>query len=332
MGGARKGKPGRGVARGKVGGGIGKGRARLVTGLLSAVGFSSPPAWVRPHRVLSNGERFRCDLARALLLDRELVVFDEFTSVVDRQVARVASACVGKAVRQGRSRCKRFVAVTCHYDVLEWLEPDWVLDMGMSSVQCPGSSVEEKKSDGEDAKSRRAGTDSGVGDAVGGRVEGCHVLVARGWVRRRPEIRLELCRAPRGIWGAFGRHHYLSHGLHPQARCYAVLWEGRPVAFCATLQNFGFRGQRRVHRLVVLPDYQGLSIGTRMLSAVAGHELAQGCKRFSIRTSHPGLIRALGQARSRAEWRAVDVQKVGRPHGHTRGSVGRCTVGFVYRG
>lgn len=57
-----------------------------------------------------------------------LVVFDEFTSVVDRTVAKVCSAAIAKGIRQGHIPC-RFVAVTCHYDVAEWLEPDWVLDM-----------------------------------------------------------------------------------------------------------------------------------------------------------------------------------------------------------
>jgi GNAT superfamily N-acetyltransferase len=28
-----------------------------------------------------------------------------------------------------RGAPRRFVAVTCHYDVVEWLEPDWVVDM-----------------------------------------------------------------------------------------------------------------------------------------------------------------------------------------------------------
>jgi hypothetical protein len=102
---------------------------RTITGMLNAVGFSSPPAWVRPWQVLSNGERFRCDLARALLTRSELVVFDEFTSVVDRQVAKFGSAAVAKTLRRGRARCKRFIAVTCHYDILEWLQPDWYLDM-----------------------------------------------------------------------------------------------------------------------------------------------------------------------------------------------------------
>jgi predicted ABC-type transport system involved in lysophospholipase L1 biosynthesis ATPase subunit/GNAT superfamily N-acetyltransferase len=99
-----------------------------ITLALSAVGFSSPPSWLKPYQVLSNGERFRCELARALLGSGSLVVFDEFTSVVDRTVAKIGSAAVAKAIRRGAIG-RRFVAVTCHYDVAEWLEPDWLLDM-----------------------------------------------------------------------------------------------------------------------------------------------------------------------------------------------------------
>lgn len=97
-----------------------------VTDACSAVGFNTIPAWLRPFGVLSNGERFRVDLARRLLELPDPIVVDEFTSVVDRQVAQVGSHAVQKfARRSGR----KFVAVTCHYDVIEWLQPDWVLDM-----------------------------------------------------------------------------------------------------------------------------------------------------------------------------------------------------------
>lgn len=99
---------------------------RDVTEALSSVGFSSPPSWVKPYAVLSNGEKFRANMARALLDPRPLVVVDEFTSVVDRTVARVGSHALAKAVR--RKPGKGFVAVTCHYDVLDWLQPDWVLE------------------------------------------------------------------------------------------------------------------------------------------------------------------------------------------------------------
>ena len=98
-----------------------------ITNALSSVGFSSPPQWLKPYQALSNGQKFRCDLAKALCESSDLVVFDEFTSVVDRTVAKVASAAVSKAIR--RQDKKRFVAVSCHSDVEEWLDPDWVLDM-----------------------------------------------------------------------------------------------------------------------------------------------------------------------------------------------------------
>lgn len=98
-----------------------------ITGALSSVGFSTPPAWLRPFGCLSTGEQFRATVARALIDPAPLVVIDEFTSVVDRTVAQIGSAAVSKAVR--RTPNKRLVAVTCHYDVEEWLTPDWVVEM-----------------------------------------------------------------------------------------------------------------------------------------------------------------------------------------------------------
>ena len=104
--------------------------ARDVTNSLSHVGFSSPPAWLLPYGALSNGQKFRCELARSLLDARDVVVFDEFTSVVDRNVAKVGSHAVQKAIRKTQ---KQFVAVTCHYDVEGWLNPDWVFDVSAMS-------------------------------------------------------------------------------------------------------------------------------------------------------------------------------------------------------
>lgn len=99
-----------------------------IVGLLSAVGFSSPPAWLRPFAVLSTGQRFRVTLALLLAaVERETasgrIVFDEYTSVVDRTVAQIGSAALAKIVRQ---RGQQFVAITCHEDVEDWLQPDWV--------------------------------------------------------------------------------------------------------------------------------------------------------------------------------------------------------------
>jgi len=94
-----------------------------LTALLSSVGFSSPPSWVRPFHVLSNGEQFRVSMARLLAELPQLAVVDEFTSVVDRTVAQIGSHAVQKTVRRLN---QKLVAVSCHDDVEQWLNPDWV--------------------------------------------------------------------------------------------------------------------------------------------------------------------------------------------------------------
>jgi GNAT superfamily N-acetyltransferase len=87
---------------------------------------------MRPHAVLSNGERFRVDLARHLVEDVDPIVVDEFTSVVDRQVAKIAAHAVQKFVRAEK---RRFVAASCHYDVIDWLQPDWILEPATMDFQ-----------------------------------------------------------------------------------------------------------------------------------------------------------------------------------------------------
>jgi ABC-type ATPase with predicted acetyltransferase domain len=94
-----------------------------ITRMLCSVGFASPPDWLKSYDCLSQGEKMRVDIARALCLQKPLVVFDEFTSVVDREIAKVSAYAISKAVRRSN---KKFIAVTCHYDVVDWLDPDWV--------------------------------------------------------------------------------------------------------------------------------------------------------------------------------------------------------------
>lgn len=89
-----------------------------------SVGFGSIPSWLKPYNVLSNGEKMRVDLARALL-EKDFIVFDEFTSVVDRQVAQTACIAINKAIKGTN---KKFIAVSCHKDIIEWLQPDWIFD------------------------------------------------------------------------------------------------------------------------------------------------------------------------------------------------------------
>lgn len=90
---------------------------------LSSVGFNSIPSWYKPYNVLSNGEKFRADLAIKL---KTGAVIDEYTSVVDRTVAKAASVALSRYIKS--NEINNIVISTCHYDIIDWLEPDWVIN------------------------------------------------------------------------------------------------------------------------------------------------------------------------------------------------------------
>ena len=104
-----------------------------ITSALSSVGFSSPPHWLKRYSHLSNGQKFRCELARLLLENAETVIFDEFTSVVDRDAAKISSLAVAKALRKRKT--PKLVALSCHYDIIDWLDPDWVYNVATNEFQ-----------------------------------------------------------------------------------------------------------------------------------------------------------------------------------------------------
>jgi GNAT superfamily N-acetyltransferase len=231
-----------------------------------------------------------------------LVVFDEFTSVVDRNVAKVCSAAIAKGIHGGHIPC-RFIAVTCHYDVAEWLEPDWILDMATCEL-----------------RRSAPGQGSAAADSAGGPF-------------RRPPIKLEIHRCRSRAWQLFKRHHYLSGSLAPGARCYLATWNGVPVNFCATLPMIATKNHRRFTRIVTLPDYQGIGIGMRVVAAVAALHRAEGL-RINVTSSHPALIR---HCRHSPLWKTVNVRKTGgkRSHGRFAGyrnAAGRAVVSFEYVG
>ncbi len=92
--------------------------------VLTSMGLSSVPTWLRPFHTLSNGEKYRATLAYlvASAKDGEVILVDEYTSVVDRDVAKAMSFALQKYIRREN---KRIIVASCHYDILEWLMPDW---------------------------------------------------------------------------------------------------------------------------------------------------------------------------------------------------------------
>ena len=218
-----------------------------VTALLSSVGFSSPPSWVRPFGVLSNGEQFRVTLARSLAQYPDLCVFDEFTSVVDRTVGRIGSAAVAKTVRR---RKQKFIAVTCHDDVAEWLDPDW--------IYLPATG----QFDWRPLRRR---------PAIALDIRRVHHSAWK-YFSRHHYLTAELHHAAK-CFVAFiedkpvGFHSYLPF-----------------VGRLATDQK-AMRG----HRSVVLPDYQGVGIGNAMITTLAGMWKALD-RRVFRNTGHPAEI------------------------------------------
>lgn len=106
-----------------------KGDFDEITGALAGVGLGTVPTWLRPYPVLSNGEKFRANLARILCDSPARVVIDEFTSVVDRQIAKFGALAFAKSwkrlAKAGGNQC---VLLSCHYDIIDWVEPDWIFD------------------------------------------------------------------------------------------------------------------------------------------------------------------------------------------------------------
>ena len=90
---------------------------------LYAVGMNSVPKWKLPFHTLSNGEQHRVYVARNLVTGAGI---DEFTSVVDRTVAKSLSVAVGRYIR--KNDIKNIIFAACHFDIVPFLKPDWIID------------------------------------------------------------------------------------------------------------------------------------------------------------------------------------------------------------
>jgi len=97
--------------------------------LLQSVGLSSVPTWLRKPRELSNGEKARLDICKALyeaMRTHSIAIIDEFTSTVNRSVAKSMSFALQRYVRQ---MGLRVILSSCHYDIIDWLQPDYVFNL-----------------------------------------------------------------------------------------------------------------------------------------------------------------------------------------------------------
>lgn len=223
-----------------------------VTGALSAVGLGDVPAWLRPFNVLSNGEKFRAGLARLVCERPGHVVIDEFTSVIDRQIAKVGAAAFAKTWRKGSGQV---VLLSCHFDIIEWLQPDWVYNT-------------------DEAR-----------------------FYERDCLRQRPELTLQIYKVSGSVFKHFKPHYYLDLPLPVAAEYFVGVIGDEPVCHVAVTPLFTAKAYRAT-RLVVMPEWQGIGVGTKFLAAVCDYHL-QGKGRCGhkystfFHTSHPQLCGAL---------------------------------------
>ena len=177
-------------------------------------------------------------------------VIDEFTSTVDRNVALSCSKSVGKYIR--KKNLQRCVFVSCHKDFIDTLCPDYVIDL---DDEC--------------------------------------IYDTRGLVQRRFELQIYEKTDKREIWNIFKHHHYLSADLNIACRMFVAYLNEQIVGMCAVLPQPGVAGLKypawRIHRLVVLPDYQGLGIARKLLEYVCDMYLYHE-RHIYLRTSHVKLI------------------------------------------
>jgi ABC-type lipoprotein export system ATPase subunit len=259
--------------------------AKQITEALSKVGFSSPPDWLKPFTVLSNGQKMRAELARVVMESDKPFIYDEFTSVVDRQVACIGSSAIQKYIRKEN---KQFIAVSCHYDIEEWLAPDWVYD--------------------------------------------CNKMGFAWRSLRRPEITCNIRKAEQSEWKLFKDFHYLSSTHNISAHKYICEIAGEPVAWCSVLHfpHPKAKNLKRIHRLVVRPDYQGIGVGINFLNLISKMYIDQGF-RVSITTGALSLINGLSKSKN---WAMSSKPSRQKNHTGSTGDIGssnRLTATFEHK-
>jgi len=104
--------------------------------VLTACGLGEPRLWTRREAELSDGERFRVALARAVGRalhgdGRTTILCDEFTATVHRRLAR----CIAYNLRKLVSRMRlSLICATSHEDVAADLQPDTHIRLGGPSA------------------------------------------------------------------------------------------------------------------------------------------------------------------------------------------------------
>jgi len=236
--------------------------------LLLACGLRSIPTWFRQPSTLSNGEFHRFEMA--LALDQGINAIDEFTSVVDRDTAKSLALSIRKFYDRQGTTDPLYIA-SCHRDIVEWLDPDYIYDTDLCALEARRSLL-------------RLGP--------------------------RPEITLTIKSTSVDYWRYFSKYHYLDTAISKSAHYYVLLLGDKPIGFHAAIHstNRDIHSYWRGHRTVILPEFQGMGIGTAFSDAIAEIYVSRGLRYFS-KTAHPSF----GEHRENSPlWRPTSMNKKSR--------------------
>lgn len=228
-------------------------------GILSGIGLTSVPCWIRPIGTLSNGQRARAEAALSISTSDNLVVLDEWTSVVDRTVAKVMSHCVQKFTRR---REKKIVLLSCHYDVIEWLNPDWIID-------CNSQKFIDRR------------------------------LLRPDERQRSEKLNFTIQAISKSTWRNFSKYHYLNDQLAGGKAFYFGLFEDlNQIGFIAYTNYVPWRDKTKpmtmhANRIVIHPDYIGLGLGICLLNETISLMKIKGYSNILIKFSSQSMLKAL---------------------------------------
>lgn len=216
--------------------------------LLSAMGLSSVPTWLRPYNLLSNGEQYRAALAYKVgkAKDDEVILIDEFTSVVDRDVAKAMSNALQKYIRRQN---KKIILASCHFDIMDWLVPDWSYNPQKGRVErLPCARQSKPKINLEVFRCRYEAWDL---------------------FKQHHYLTEDLSKSAKCFMATWNGKPIGFNAVLPLPS--------------GTLKN-----AFRMSRTVILPDFQGLGLGGALSDYIAKLYVKDG-KRFYAKTSNPAL-------------------------------------------
>ena len=94
------------------------------------------------------------------------------------------------------------------------------------------------------------------------------------------------------MWNIFKKYHYLDGNLNKSCEQYIGVINNEIVCHTGVIHFPMRKGWKRVHRLVVLPDYQGIGIGTKFIKEIAKIYINKGYG-FNLTTTTPSLVNDL---------------------------------------